>query len=113
MGNQACRSFQPGAGLPAERARVEPAGGPGSIVASRARESGPTPRRTGQDEADYCRARAEAEARRGDEAAHPAARAAHLEMATLYRARALGAVQAVVPEIQDWTSEGGRWLAEG
>jgi hypothetical protein len=112
MDNHAYRSFEPGAGLPAGPARVEPAGGPGSIVARRDRDSGPAPLRTGEDEADYCRARAEAEARRGDEASHPAARAAHLELATLYRARALGAVQAGIPEIQDWTSEGGRWLAE-
>jgi hypothetical protein len=110
MGNQAYRSFEPAAGLPTEPTRVGPASGTNPVVASRDRESGPTPWRTGQGEADYCRARAEAEARRGDEAAHPAARAAHLEMAALYRERALGAAQAGIAEIQDWMSEGGRWL---
>jgi hypothetical protein len=110
MGNQAYRPFEPARGLPAEPTGVEPAGGPNPIDASRDRESGPTPWRTGHDEADYCRARAEAEARRGDEAAHPAARAVHLEMAALYRERALGAVQAGIAEVQAWMSEGGRCL---
>lgn len=41
-------------------------------------------------DADYCRARAEVEAIRAEEAAHPAARDAHLEMAALYRQRACG-----------------------
>lgn len=44
-----------------------------------------------EEEADYCATRAEVEARRAAEATHPAARDAHLEMAALYRKRALAA----------------------
>ncbi|HMI39693.1 MAG TPA: hypothetical protein VK485_00505 [Sphingomicrobium sp.] len=40
------------------------------------------------NEADYCLARALVEARRASEAAHPAAREAHLQMAMLYRQEA-------------------------
>ena len=42
-----------------------------------------------ENEAHYCRARAEEELSRAREAWHPAARAAHLEMAALYRDRSL------------------------
>jgi hypothetical protein len=113
MGNQAYRAFEPGVGPSAESTWIEPASGPIRIVASREREFGPTPRRTGEEEADYCRGRAEAEAKRAEEAAHPIARPAHLEMAGRYRERALAARQAGIPEIQDWISEGGSWLAGG
>ena len=41
------------------------------------------------DEADYCRARAEIESRMAGEASDPRARDAHLEMAALYRKRSL------------------------
>ena len=68
--------------------------------------------RTGVAEADYCRARADAETRRAGEALHPAARAVHLEMAGRYRERALAAHQVGIAEIQDWTSEGGSWLPD-
>jgi hypothetical protein len=40
------------------------------------------------NEADYCLARALVEVRRAEEAAHPAARDAHLRMAMLYRQEA-------------------------
>jgi hypothetical protein len=113
MSQQAFRAFEPGAGPPDQPTCVEPASGPIRIVARAERESGPTSRQVSQDEVDYCRARAEAEAKRAEEAAHPAARAAHLEMATLYCERALAAWQVGIPEIQDWMSEGGSWLAEG
>jgi hypothetical protein len=68
--------------------------------------------RVGDEEADYCRARAEAEAKRADEAVHPAARQAHLEMAALYHGRALATRQVDDPAVQDWMSEGGGWLAD-
>lgn len=64
------------------------------------------------DEAEYCRARAEVEILRAREAAHPAAREAHLQMAMLYRQRALVGDQGGVEEIQDWEGEGGSHLAE-
>jgi len=51
------------------------------------------------DEADYCLARAQVEVRRAEEAAHPAARNAHLRMAMLYRQEA--------EKILDWMSERG------
>ena len=44
-----------------------------------------------EDEAAYCRFRADEEFARADEATHPAARAAHLAMAARYRERALAA----------------------
>jgi hypothetical protein len=65
----------------------------------------------GQDEAAYCRARAEIETQRAGEAAHPAARDAHLEMAALYQQRTLAARQVEDPAVQEWMSEGGSWLA--
>jgi len=43
------------------------------------------------DEAHYCLARAAVEARRAEEATHPAARRVHAQMAALYRQRAVGA----------------------
>lgn len=46
-----------------------------------------------ENEAEYCRVRAEEELSRAGEAWHPAARAAHLEMAALYRDRAAMARQ--------------------
>lgn len=61
---------------------------------------------------EYCWARAKVEAKRADEADHPAARHAHLEMAALYQHRALAAVQVADPAVQDWMSEGGSWLVE-
>lgn len=64
------------------------------------------------EEADYCRARAEAEARRAGEAVNPAARHAHLEMAALYHHRAVATCQVDDPAVQDWMSEGGSWLAD-
>ncbi|MDB5691103.1 MAG: hypothetical protein JWO81_166 [Alphaproteobacteria bacterium] len=64
-------------------------------------------RRDAGDEAGYCLARAEAEARWAEEAVHPAARRAHLHLAGLYRRRALDARQVSVDEIQNWVSEGG------
>jgi hypothetical protein len=64
-------------------------------------------RRAAEDEAGYCLARAEAEARWASEATHPAARRAHLRLAAIYRRRALDARQAQAAEIQDWASEGG------
>jgi hypothetical protein len=66
----------------------------------------------GQDEAAYCRARSEVETRRAGEAAHSAARDAHLEMAALYQQRALAAHQIEDPAVQEWMSEGGSWLAD-
>ena len=57
----------------------------------RAAPAVPTTRLSAQNasnEADYCLARALVEARRAEEAAHPAARAAHLQMAMLYRQEA-------------------------
>jgi hypothetical protein len=59
------------------------------------------------DEAGYCLARAEAEARWADEATHLAARRAHLQLVAIYRRRALEARQAEAAEIQVWVSEGG------
>src|SRR5437868_13014761 len=56
----------------------------------------------GARDVDFCRARAEAEARRAEEAAHPAARHAHLEMAALYHRRVLAARQIDDPAVQDW-----------
>jgi len=44
-----------------------------------------------EDEAEHCRARAEEERRRANEAVYPAERAAHLEMAILYGKRVLTA----------------------
>jgi hypothetical protein len=64
-------------------------------------------RRAADDEAGYCLARAEAEARWAGEATHPAARRAHLHLVALYRRRALDARQDQAAEIQDWASEGG------
>ena len=46
---------------------------------------------TVDDEVDYCLARAEVEARRADEAIHPAAQLAHRRMAALYEQRAIAA----------------------
>jgi hypothetical protein len=69
--------------------------------------------RIGAEEADYCRARAEAETRRAGEALHPAARAAHLEMAWRYRARAFAAREAGIAGLQVWTSKGGSRLTDG
>ena len=60
------------------------------------------------DEVGYCLARAAAEARWAGEAAHPAARRAHLELVAIYRRRALEARQGQSVEVQDWLSEGGR-----
>jgi hypothetical protein len=64
-------------------------------------------RRAAEDEAGYCLARAEAEARWAGEATHPAARRAHLQLVAIYRRRALDARQAQTAEIEDWVSEGG------
>jgi hypothetical protein len=64
-------------------------------------------RRAAEDEAGYCLARADAEARWAGEAIHPAARRAHLQLVAIYRRRALDARQAQAAEIQDWVSEGG------
>jgi hypothetical protein len=84
MGQQAYRTFEPPIEQVAERSWW-----PGS-------------ERIGEDEAAYCRARAEVETRRADEAAHPAAR----------DARALVARQVEDPAVQDWMSEGGSWLVD-
>lgn len=95
-----------------EPAWVEFAGGLTHIVRSSHGEPDVVGELVGDDEADYCRARAEAEARRADEATHPAARDAHLEMAALYHGRALATRQVDDPAVQDWMSEGGSWLAD-
>lgn len=47
-------------------------------------------------EANYYRERAEVEALRASEAAHPAARTAHFEMMALYRRRACGSPGRIV-----------------
>ena len=57
----------------------------------RAAPTMPTMRLSAQstsNEADYCLARALVEVQRAEEAAHPAARDAHLQMAMLYRLEA-------------------------
>jgi hypothetical protein len=55
-------------------------------------------------EANYCLARAEAESRCAADATHPAARFAHLQLAGLYRQRALAA-RAEAGAIVDWLGE--------
>jgi hypothetical protein len=59
-----------------------------------------------EDEADHCLARAEAEVRRAGETTHPAARDAHLQMAILYRQRAIAARQAQANEIRSRAIDG-------
>jgi hypothetical protein len=113
MDHRAYRAFEPGIGTPDGRTWIENPGRPVPILESYHQTPEPGPRQISRDEADYCRARAAVEAGRADEAAHPAARAAHREMAWLYRERALAAQQVGIAEIQDWTSEGGSWLADG
>jgi hypothetical protein len=77
-------------------------------VAQAARDAHEFPLRSAEDdEVGYCLARAAVEARWADEAAHPAARRAHLELVALYRRRALESRQAQSAAIQDWVSEGG------
>lgn len=63
--------------------------------------------RPNPDDAAYFQARAEVEAVRAEEAAHPAARAAHLEMAELYRRRALAGRRIEGPADPDWMGEDG------
>jgi hypothetical protein len=64
-------------------------------------------RKDAGSEADYCLARAAAEARWAEEATSPAAHRAHLHLAALYRRRAMDAGQAEAGEIQAWVNEGG------
>jgi hypothetical protein len=90
--------------------RKSPAGAPIELDAAISETS------SGQvsgEESAYCRGRAEAETRRARQAADPAARAAHLEMASLYRKRVLAAEQGVVPEAQAWARQDGSLPAEG
>ena len=63
------------------------------------------------DEAEFCRLRARAEVDRADEASHPAARAAHLELAVLYHRRLIALGPERVDGIEGWESEGGSYLA--
>jgi hypothetical protein len=64
-------------------------------------------RRAEDDEASYCLARAEVQARWARKATNPAARSAHLQLVAIYRRRALDASQTQAVEIQDWVNEGG------
>jgi hypothetical protein len=112
MDEQAYRAFEPAAGLAGEPTRAWHDRESIGIAGSCDHDAEPGHRRISEGEPDYCRARAEAEAIRATEATHPAARAAHLEMAARYRERALAARQLGIPEIQDWTSEGGSWLPD-
>jgi hypothetical protein len=94
MGQQAYRAFEP------------------LIETATVRSWWPGSRQDSEDEAAYCRARAEVETERAREAAHPAARNAHIELAALYQQRALVARQVEDPAVQGWMSEGGSWLAD-
>lgn len=59
------------------------------LIVSATQQSSPaTSDAISEDEAEYCRVRAEEELIRAGEAWHPSARAAHLEMAALYWKRA-------------------------
>jgi hypothetical protein len=75
----------------------------GSAI-SAARPLSSDPADSADSEADYCLARAEAESRCAADATHPAARFAHLQMAGLYRQRALAA-RAEAGAIVDWLGE--------
>lgn len=68
--------------------------------------------RLGAVEADYCWARAKAEARRTAEARHPAARNAHLQMAALYNQRALAALAIEGRAARNWMREVGDRLVD-
>jgi hypothetical protein len=113
MGEQAYRAFEQKVDRPDEPAWIMPARPLTNIDERLFPAFRPAPRQVREDEADYCRARAAAEARRADEAAHPAARAAHAELAARYRERALAAQQVEAGEIQDWMNEGGSWRPGG
>ena len=105
MGLQSLLVFESvidGAVAPAWR---EIAGGRIHIIGCRPDEPGITTERTGADEVDYCRASARVEIRRAGEAVHPAACNAHLEMAALYRQRAVAALQVGEHGARGWASE--------
>lgn len=69
------------------------------------------PSQYADDEAEYCLARAEAEDRCAQQATHPAARDAHLQLALLYRQRVFAA-QPDNPQLQEWIAAGGTLLPE-
>lgn len=109
MDQESGRAFGGTMNLVTEPGWVEFAGGL-TVISRRRGVTDAKAEQAGDDDADYYRARAEVEARRAEEATHPAARDAHLELAGLYHQRALAALQDEDSAVLDWMSEGGSWL---